>query len=101
MSMDKLAEAWRQHLRIGILRVLASAPAYSANESLLTDALHELGFGATRDQVRTELAWLAEQSLVTLEDLGGLKIATITQRGIDVTEGRAAVPGVKKPSPRA
>lgn len=100
MSMDKLAAAWREHLRIGILRVLASAPAYSANESLLTDALHELGFGATRDQVRGELTWLKEQFLVSIEELGGLMIATVSQRGVDVVEGRAAVPGIKKPSPR-
>lgn len=100
MSMDKLADAWRQHLRIGILRVLAGVQGYSANESLLTDALHELGFGATRDQVRSELTWLKEQSLVTIDDLSGLMIAAVSQRGVDVAEGRAAVPGVKKPSPR-
>jgi len=101
MSNERFGEAWRQHLRTSILRVLSDAPAYSANESLLTDALRALGFGATRDQVRGELVWLAEQGLIHTENLGGLIIATATERGCDVAKGLATHPGVKKPSPRA
>lgn len=99
--MTVLSERWREHLRLSILRVLAETPGYSANESLLTDVLRDdLGFGATRDQVRTELDWLAEQGLAIIATTAGIKIATATGRGADVAAGHANVTGVKRPSPK-
>jgi hypothetical protein len=62
--------------------------------------LPEVGLTPTRDQIKTELAWLAEQQLVTSEDHAGLVVATLTERGLDVAEGRTVVPGVQRPSPR-
>lgn len=88
------------HLRITLLRLLADQPAYKANSSLLCDAADAVGFSATRDKVKTELVWLAEQGLVksaTLET--GLVVATLTERGMDVARGRTQVPGVKPPAP--
>lgn len=93
-------ELWREHLRIAILRLLESQPGYVSNDSVLTDALRGLGFGCSRDQVRSELAWLTEQGLTQAQVIGGLKVATLTQRGQDVAVGAASVPGVRRPSPR-
>lgn len=88
------------HLRLTLLRLLSDqGGGYSANESVLTDAANRFGFNATRDTVRTELAWLAEQGLVTRDEVEGLSVCTLTQRGLEAAEGRAAVPGVKRPSP--
>lgn len=88
------------HLRLAILGLLAEAPGYSLNAAIATDALGSLGLGASRDQVRSEIAWLAEQGLVTGDELpGGLVVATLTERGQDVASGRATVPGVQRPSP--
>jgi hypothetical protein len=96
-----MGQAWRAHLRLSILRLLAETPGYSANESLVTDVLRDdLGFGCSRDQVRTELRWLEEQGLLHAPETAGLKIATVTDRGVDVAAGRAVVDGVKRPSPR-
>lgn len=96
-----MGQAWRGHLRLSILRLLAETPGYSANESLITDVLRDdLGFGCSRDQVRTELGWLAEQGLLHAPETAGLKIAVVTDRGVDVAAGRAVVDGVKRPSPR-
>lgn len=97
--MRDIGLEWRRHLRLTILRVLVNAPAYSVNDSVLTDAVRELGFGATRDQVRTEIQWLAEQGLATSEALGKLMVAVATQRGLDVAAGHATHEGVKRPSP--
>lgn len=94
------AEHFSKHVRIALLRVLASAPACRANSSILHSAVDELGLTATRDQVKTELAWLAEQGLVTCVDYSGLVVATLTERGEDVAAGRTVVPGVQRPSPR-
>lgn len=89
------------HQRLAALKLLADAPEYALNSSLMADALGQLGLGASRDQVRTEIAWLAEQGLVTCEELSsGLLVATLTERGGDVAAGRASVPGVQRPAPK-
>lgn len=92
-----------EHLRLAILRVLEEAPEYRANSSMLTDALSlGLGLPATRDQVRTHICWLREQGLLSVLDPDAkLLVATATERGIDVALGRAAVPGVRRPAPKA
>ncbi|MNY08793.1 hypothetical protein D3C86_1416660 [compost metagenome] len=51
----------------------------------------------TRDRVKTLLAWLEEQGLVRIERLAQVQVAHLTGRGQDVAEGRATVPGIKKP----
>lgn len=97
--MKDIGLEWRRHLRLTILKILVQAPAYSVNDSVLTDGVRLRGFGATRDQVRTEIQWLAEQALATNEILGKLMIPTATQRGLDVAAGHATHEDVKRPSP--
>ncbi|KEH07137.1 hypothetical protein GY14_29870 [Delftia tsuruhatensis] len=87
----------RQDVRLVLLRVLTEMPAYRSNSSVLTSALERFGHAVTRDQVKSELAWLAEQGLAVLTDLGGVSVATLTERGQDVATGRVVVPGVKRP----
>lgn len=98
--MSGYGEHFSTHLRLALLRQLNDAPAFRANSSILHSIMPKLGLAATRDQIRTELTWLAEQGLVTVEDLNGLLVVTATERGIDVAEGRAVVPGVQRPTPR-
>lgn len=95
--MGDFAEYLREDMRLVILRLLGEMPAYKANSSVLVAGLDRLGHSPTRDQVKTELNWLAEQGLVKCEDLGPVVVATLTERGSDVARGRASVPGVKKP----
>ncbi|TQL73074.1 ArsR family transcriptional regulator [Delftia sp. HK171] len=87
----------RQDVRLVLLRVLTEMPAYRSNSSVLTSALERFGHAVTRDQVKSELTWLSEQGLVVLTDLGGVSVATLTERGQDVATGRVVVPGVKRP----
>lgn len=93
------AEHLSQHRRITILRILERAQGYLANESILQSSLNQLGVTSTRDQVRTELAWLCDQGLLTTEDLQGLTVATLSELGFDVARGYTVVPGVQRPSP--
>lgn len=89
-----------QHVRLTILRLLVEAPGYSANDSVLTDAVNAMGLMCTRDQMRTNLTWLQEQQLVTLmKPAATLTVATVLERGAEVVAGRAIVDGVKRPSP--
>lgn len=83
--------------RLVILRLLSELQQYRANSSVLAMALQRFGHACTRDQVKTELAWLAEQTLVQVDDLGAVLVATVTERGLDVACGRAVVPGVARP----
>jgi len=55
-----------------------------------------------RARIDAQVDWLKDSGLITLEDLGGLvRIATITERGLDVVAGRATVTGVDRPTPKA
>jgi hypothetical protein len=93
--------AFTEHLRLTLLRFMAGAPEYRASSSILQDEARRFGLAATRDQVKTELNWLAEQGLAKTEDLGALTVAELTERGLDVAEGRAHQHGVQRPAPRA
>lgn len=94
------AELIAADIRLVILRALAEDTGYSHNESVLQSVLEVFGHSISRDRIRTELNWLAEQGLVTLRDAAGYLVATLTGRGADVAAGRVTVPGVKRPRPR-
>lgn len=97
MTNQSFSDYMRRDIRLVVLRILADMPAYRANSSVLTVALDRFGHATSRDQVKTELHWLAEQGLLTVEDIGAVLVATITERGSDVARGRAQVPGVARP----
>lgn len=88
-----------EHLRLTLLRLLEEQPDYRLNESLLTDLSEHYGFTPSRDRIRTELAWCAEQGLVQIEQ-DGIWVVMLTMRGADAAQGRVSVPGVKRPTPR-
>ncbi len=93
------AELIASDMRLVILRCLNEDPGYSLNESIIQAMLGALGHNVSRDRVRTELAWLAEQGLVTVATVVNIQVATLTQRGEDAAAGRVTVPGVKRPRP--
>ena len=85
--------------RLVILRSLLDCNN-EANESILQDCLDAYGHNVSRDVVRGQIDWLAEQNLVSVENLSGFYVVTLTGRGQDVAEGRAKVSGVKRPRAR-
>ncbi|AVH35405.1 hypothetical protein AL532_03310 [Pseudomonas monteilii] len=95
--MSQYADFLRQDMRLVILRLLVEMPAYRANSSVLNAALDSYGHSVSRDQVKTELLWLSEQGAVSLDDIGPVLVATLTERGQDIAAGRARVPGIKRP----
>lgn len=97
MTNQSFSDYMRRDIRLVVLRILADMPAYRANSSVLTVALDRFGHATSRDQVKTELHWLEEQGLLTIEDIGAVLVATITERGSDVARGRTQVPGVARP----
>ncbi len=96
-AFNELIDADR---RLVILRTLEEDPGYSLNESVLQSCLEALGHSVSRDRVRTDLAWLSEQGLITIEVVVNVQVATLTSRGSDVAAGKITVPGVKRPRPK-
>ena len=95
-------DAVTANIRLIILRELKDSNGYTSNDSVLQMVLDKWGQKLSRDRVRTELAWLSDQALLTSVPLGesGSQRVTLTERGLDVANGHAAVPGVQKPGPR-
>ncbi len=83
--------------RLVVLRVLAESSGYTANEFILQQMLEQFGHVVSIDRVRTDLAWLQEQQMLTISDVADVQIAHITARGQDVAAGRTVVPGIKRP----
>ena len=97
--MSRFAELLDADRRLVILRSLHEDPGYDLNEYVLQSVLEALGHTVSMDRVRSDLAWLEEQGLVSVRDVAGVKVAKLTARGSDVATGRAVVPGVKRPAP--
>lgn len=87
--------------RLVLLKGLQAAVAYRANAYLLRHFSDSLGHVVSADRIAQDLAWLKEQGLITLDQVEGVSIATLTERGADVATGRAVVPGVQRPAPGA
>lgn len=89
----------KQDMRLVVLRILQELPQYRSNSSVLGAGLDRFGHSFSRDQVKTELYWLAEQGLLEiLDDLGSVLVVKLTERGLDVATGRATTNGVNRPS---
>ncbi len=86
--------------RLAILRLLEESAGYEANESMIAAVLRDIGHVVSRDQVRTDFAWLKEQRLVTLAEIATVQVAALTQRGLETATGIVVTPGVKRPAPR-
>lgn len=88
-----------EDIRLTILRGLEADPDYAHNEHVIRSLLAAVGHAISRDRLRSELAWLEEQGLLSMEHNAGVSVARLTARGEDVALGRASVPGVKRPGP--
>jgi hypothetical protein len=98
MSKHKLLqERLTEDRRLAILRLLQEMPASRSNSSVIADMLVMLGHEVSRDYVRTQLRWLEEQELMSVENVGGVLVVNLAERGHDVATGAAVVDGVKKP----
>lgn len=97
MSQKPYAQIVAEERRLLILQLLeATKPDYCANSHNLREGLASLTHKLSRDQIHTELAWLAEQGLLAVDTAGPVVIATLSSRGLDVAQGTSSVPGVKR-----
>lgn len=99
--MHSFAEHRREARRLAVLKVLAQMPAYEAGQHLIYQALPAEGVPSSADEVAADLDWLAEVGLVSVQRIDAVRLARITQRGLDVAAGRAHATGVARPMPGA
>lgn len=95
--MTTYATALAEDRRLTILRVLYDSTAFATNEFVLQTMLGNFGHNVSADRMHSDLAWLEEQELITVEVVGGVRIAKLLTRGEDVALGRTIQPGVKRP----
>lgn len=97
MATNDFAAHLAEDRRLVILRVLLESAAYTANEYLLHSMVERFGHVVSSDRIVTDLSWLGEQGLISVDDVAGVRIARLLARGEDVARGRVEVPGVKRP----
>lgn len=85
--------------RLKLLDLLADSSGWQAGAPMLQLALGSLGHSVALDSVNADLAWLRDGGLLSVREVGGIHIATLSARGLDVAKGRTQVPGVARPRP--
>ena len=98
-NRSPLNEIREEHRALALLRTLLRSPSYTANNLLLSDWLERLGLGASHDVIRTDLHRLQELGLCTLDKEGELLRVALSERGLDVAEGRSQADGILRPGP--
>lgn len=95
MSMDRIV---REEARLIVLKALAAEVNGRLNSELVRLSLESFGISRTRDWVHAELGFLQDVGALKLSDAGTVKVAAITQRGLDHVMRLIAIDGVKRPS---
>lgn len=88
-----------EDIRLTILKILEQDSDYAVNDGIIQSALDIYGHSVSKDRVATDLDWLEEQDVIVVEHVVGMRVAKLTQRGLDVCKGKAVVSGIKRPSP--
>lgn len=88
-----------ENRRLELLVLLAESAGYQASAPLAQMALEAIGYSVALASIDADMAWLRDAGLATAREVGGLQIATLTPRGLDVAKGRVHVPGVARPRP--
>ena len=89
----------REHLRLAVLQLLEQDTGYTHNESVIRSGLEYVGHKISAALLRTELSFLEEQGLVTVDRGGDVWVARVSERGCDVATGRARTAGVARVRP--
>ena len=82
--MSAYPDLVRKHRRLAILRYLAECADYTSNASILQSVLAGVGVASSRDQVVTEVVWLADQGFATFEDREQFVVVTATGAGVEI-----------------
>ncbi len=83
-----------------IIDLLAVDEGYSINSRILWSVLTDWGHSIPLDDVHKQLKWLEHVGCVRTEWIGDFaQVATLTQRGLDASEGRIQIRGIERKLP--
>ena len=95
MRLNTVLDADRRGL---LLKALDQDPAREMSELILQRVLIAYGHSASLNATAGLVDWLTERRLVEVRDASPtLRIARLTQAGLDCARGLSAVPGVDLP----
>lgn len=99
MSMIDVARIRRESMRWYLLLTLNNSRPVDPHEALVLSTIQGIYSDATQHEVRRELDYLKDRSLVTLDKQpSGVWIAGLTHYGVDVAEYTIACnPGIARP----
>ncbi|MHB2265823.1 VpaChn25_0724 family phage protein [Aliihoeflea sp. PC F10.4] len=80
--------------RLAILGELNKQPDGRLNEVILDNALTSLGFGRSREWLRTQLRKMEELGAVRLTEAGPVLVVAITSTGLEHFERRSNIDGI-------
>ncbi|QJR20643.1 hypothetical protein HKM20_13230 [Pelagibacterium halotolerans] len=88
-------EVIREEARLIVLRELFKQPNRSATSTAIRLTLRN-GFMISRERswVEQEFAWLEQMGAVRVTSVASIKIATLTERGIEHLAHHAFIPGI-------
>lgn len=92
-----LRERIARDQRRRIVELLAEDAGFSHNADILRAGLAELGHDVRIDSVVELVGWLASAGLVAIVSEGPPLVCRLTERGLDLAEGRTVVRGVALP----
>ena len=90
----------RADARRAILQALAMDAGYSLNHTILRSVVDRAtAITLDDDEVRKHLGWLEDRGAVTTEEVPPFTLAKLTDYGLSLARGHAAIDGVSRPSP--
>ncbi|WP_321447403.1 hypothetical protein [uncultured Cohaesibacter sp.] len=96
--MSSYAEFSDSVSRLTILKELDRQVDNRANTTILEMVLEQFGQPSTTDYVRNQLRWLEQNArAVTIEEVGTVLVAELTQTGKDHVDRKIALEGVRRP----
>lgn len=100
MCEQSFAQVAIEDRRLCVLQLLHESNGYTANENVVREGLKSaFGHSISHDRMRTDLAWLHEQGVITIGTKGSPWVARLTDYGADGVAGATWIPGIKRPSP--
>ena len=89
-----------ENRRLAILRFLSEEADFAINDSVMQEALKQIGHAVAREVVQADYAFLNDLGLINLEIvMDTIHVATLTGAGLDVANGVKTVPGISRPRP--
>ncbi|PIE13949.1 MAG: hypothetical protein CSA70_03610 [Rhodobacterales bacterium] len=96
---DGYADHFNEEVRLVILKILAEQSDGRLNDSMMLTVLETFAINRTREYLRTQLRWLADEGqAITISKVGTVWISELTQQGEHHLARKVLIEGIKRPS---